>query len=394
MDENLQIQNQFNAYHCCVIIPTYNNASTIVTVISSVLKYTSNVIVVNDGSNDGTFEILQSVQGIALVSHDKNKGKGYALQQGFALACKQGYTHAITIDADGQHYASDLHLFLEALSENPEALFTGVRTLKGTYIPGKSSFANKFSNFWFQFITNQTLPDTQCGYRLYPLKELNGIHFYSTKYEFELEVMVRSAWNQVKIMPVPVNVFYPTPEERVTHFRPFLDFFRISVLNTIFVFIALLYIKPLFFFKHLALANIKQFLDSNILKTKDSNKIIVLSVMLGIFMGIVPIWGYQLISAIALAHFFKLNKFIVIIAANVSIVPMVPIIILLSFITGGLVLGIPMTSFYEHPFAIEQMKAQIVQYLIGSMVFAVIASLLCASITYLFLKCFRRNTAL
>lgn len=392
MDETLPIQNQFNELHCCVIIPTYNNASTIVAVISSVLTFTSNVIVVNDGSNDGTFEILQSVRGIALVSYDKNKGKGYALQQGFAFAYQHGYSHAITIDADGQHYPSDLHLFLEALSENPDALFTGVRTLKGTHIPANSSFANKFSNFWFQFITNQTLPDTQCGYRLYPLKVLNEIHFYSTKYEFELEVMVRAAWKQTEIIPIPVNVFYPKPEERVTHFRPFTDFFRISVLNTLFVFIVILYIKPLFFFKRLTFVNIKQFLDSNILKTKDSNKIIVFSVMLGIFMGIVPIWGYQLVAAIALAHLLKLNKFIVIVAANVSIVPMVPVIIFLSFLTGGYVLGIPMASFYEHPFAIEQMKAQIVQYLIGSMVFAIIASLFCAGVTYLALKWFRMKT--
>jgi len=388
---NLELQNRLNEIRSCVIIPTYNNASSIVAVISSVLEYTSKVIVVNDGSDDGTLSLLQSIKDIELISYDTNKGKGFALQQGFELARKLGYTHSVSIDADGQHYASDLHLFFESFQENPNALLIGVRTLCGTNIPTKSNFANNFSNFWFRFISNQTLSDTQCGYRGYPLKIINGINFFSSKYEFELEILVRLAWKQVKIIPLPVNVYYPKPEDRVTHFRPFLDFLRITILNTLFVFIAILYVKPKFFFKNLTKANIIQYFDKNILKTKDSNRTIVLSVMLGIFMGIVPIWGYQLVAAIALAHFLKLNKIIVIIAANVSIVPMVPVIVFLSFVTGGYVLGIPMQSFYDHPFGISQMKAQIMQYIIGSIVFAIVASLFFGMVTYLAMKCFRKK---
>jgi len=328
---------------------------------------------------------------IVLLSYPKNKGKGYALKIGFAHALLLGHTHAITIDADAQHYPSDIPLFLNALDQNPEALHTGVRTLQGTLITAKSSFANAFSNFWFRLITNQSLPDTQCGFRLYPIKRLQHMRFYATKYEFELEVMIRAAWKGIPVLPVSVHVFYPAPEERVTHYRPFRDFVRISVLYTFCVTIALAYIKPLFFIKNLTPANIKSFLDKHILKTSDSNKTIVLSVMLGIFMAIVPIWGYQLVTAIALAHLFKLNKFIVIVAANVSIVPMVPVIVFLSFVTGGYVLGIPLKTFYEHPFAIEQMKSQIVQYLVGSMVFAIVASLLCALITLILLQLFRKK---
>jgi hypothetical protein len=111
-------------------------------------------------------------------------------------------------------------------------------------VPGKSSFGNKFSNFWFWVETGLKMPDTQSGYRLYPVRQMKDIRFFTQKYEFEIEVLVRSSWKGIRIDTVPVNVFYPSKEERISHFRPFRDFGRISVLNTVLVTIAFLYIKP------------------------------------------------------------------------------------------------------------------------------------------------------
>lgn len=228
----------------CVLIPTYNNEQTLENVLRDVLCYTDQVIVVNDGSTDSTTAILNEFPGIELVSYQPNKGKGNALRQGFIRAVEKGYDYAISIDSDGQHFAEDLPKFLLALDDHPSAIIIGARNMGQSSVPGKSSFGNKFSNFWFWVETGLKMQDTQSGYRLYPVKQLRSIHFFTRKFEFEIEVLVRGAWNGLEIIHVPVRVFYPEKGKRVSHFRPFKDFSRISVLNTVLVTIALLYIKP------------------------------------------------------------------------------------------------------------------------------------------------------
>jgi glycosyltransferase involved in cell wall biosynthesis len=241
---NLSLKEHFEKEKICVVVPTYNNGGTISNVVSSILGFTNHIIVVNDGSTDDTLALLKDFPEIRLVSYEKNRGKGYALRQGFAKAVELGYIYTITIDSDGQHYADDLPKFLEALPQNPNAIIIGARNMEQASVPGKSSFGNKFSNFWFWVETGIKRNDTQSGYRLYPVKALQEISFVTNKFEFEIEVLVRSAWAGIDVIEVPVKVFYPEKEKRVTHFRPFKDFMRISILNTVLVTIALLYIKP------------------------------------------------------------------------------------------------------------------------------------------------------
>ena len=225
----------------CVLMPTYNNGGTLRDVVERVLNFCTNVIVVNDGCTDDSTEILASFgDRISVVDYGRNRGKGYALKQGFKKAKAMGFDYAITIDSDGQHFPEDITLFVEALEQHPGALIVGSRNLKQENMPGKNTFANKFSNFWFRLQTWIDLPDTQTGYRLYPLKRLPRI--FSARYEAELSLLVFSAWRGTDLVPIKVNVYYP--EDRVTHFRPFWDFFRISVLNTVLCLVALVYGWP------------------------------------------------------------------------------------------------------------------------------------------------------
>ena len=234
----------------CTIVPTYNNGGTLRDVVERVLKQSANVIVVNDGCTDGSAEILASFgDRITVVDYGRNRGKGYALKQGFKKAKQMGVDYAITIDSDGQHYPEDMTLFLEAIAQHPGALIVGSRNLKQENMPGKSSFANKFSNFWFKIQTWIDLPDTQTGYRLYPLHRLP--HIFSARYEAELSLLVFSAWRGTPLVPIKINVYYPKAEDRVTHFRPFWDFFRISVLNTILCLVAVVYGWPSMLFHKL-----------------------------------------------------------------------------------------------------------------------------------------------
>ena len=223
------------------VMPTYNNGGTLRDVVERVLNYCDDVIVVNDGCTDNSAEILASFGNlITVVDYGKNRGKGYALKQGFEKAKALGFDYALTIDSDGQHFPEDIPLFIEALKQHPDALIVGSRNLNQDNMPGGNTFANKFSNFWFKIQTGISLPDTQTGYRLYPLHKLP--HILSARYEAELSLLVFSAWRGTDLIPIQINVCYP--EDRVTHFRPFWDFFRISVMNTMLCIVAIFYGWP------------------------------------------------------------------------------------------------------------------------------------------------------
>lgn len=249
--ENDIISMTMKTHKICVVVPTYNNAGTLSRVIDDILDYCSDVIIVNDGSTDETAKILDSIKPITVVSYPVNKGKGAALREGFRKAISMGFDYAITIDSDGQHYAKDIPLFVKAIVENSNSLIIGARDLSNVEINGKSSFANKFSNFWFTVQTGKKLQDTQTGYRAYPLKNLYGLNLLTSRYEAELELLVFASWNGVRIVSIPIHVYYPPKSERVSHFRPGPDFTRISVLNTILCFGAILYGIPVRLWKGL-----------------------------------------------------------------------------------------------------------------------------------------------
>jgi len=231
----------------CVVIPTYNNGGTIGGVVVGALEQCQDVIVVNDGSSDATSSILGNInaEGLTVVTLDKNRGKGAALKAGFRKALEMGFAYAITLDGDGQHYPEDIATMLRANQEHPGALILGSRILEGADRSKGSSFANRFSNFWLWVQTGRRLEDTQTGYRLYPLRKLYGLSLLTSRYEAELELLVFASWHGVDLVPVPVNVYYPPREERVSHFRPGMDFARIAVLNTVLCLLAVVYGLPL-----------------------------------------------------------------------------------------------------------------------------------------------------
>lgn len=242
---NNEIKETLRARGICVVIPTYNNGGTILRVVKDCLCFCSDIIVVNDGSTDETRQLLQALDGIVVVDYSKNRGKGYALKTGFRKAMELGFSYAITLDSDGQHYPKDIVSFLRSNRKYPGSLIVGERKLEGAERSRGSKFANQFSNFWFFVQTGKWLKDTQTGFRLYPLKKLSGLRFLTSRYEAELELLVFASWHGTDIVSVPIDVYYPPRDERVSHFRPLADFARISVLNTILCLLALVYGLPL-----------------------------------------------------------------------------------------------------------------------------------------------------
>ena len=223
----------------CVIIPTFNNAGTVGDVARRSQAQGLPVIVVDDGSTDATPQVLARLD-VTVIRQDPNRGKGIALRTGLRAARERGYRFAVTLDADGQHFPEDIPLLLAAGGE--KTLVVGSRNLTADGMPSGNTFANRFSNFWFAVQTLHRLPDTQTGFRLYPLESLPPLWLMTARYEAELTLLVFSAWRKLRLVPVPVRVAYP--DDRVSHFRPFQDFARISLLNTVLCVLALLYGYP------------------------------------------------------------------------------------------------------------------------------------------------------
>jgi glycosyltransferase involved in cell wall biosynthesis len=373
--------SQFSELNYCVLLPTYNNAGTIKDVINRILKITDRLIVINDGCTDNTAEILSEFDELHVITHPQNQGKGKALQNGFDEAIKLGYSNAVTIDSDGQHFPEDIPLILSAAAENKGSLIVGARQLENAGQPGKNSFANRFSNFWFTVETGLKLPDTQSGFRLYPLDAICKIKLNSIHYDYELEILVKAAWKEIDITPASVRVYYPPGDERVSHFDPVKDFARISLLNVRLVIMALFWYRPLLAIKHFSIKRIRKMIHTSFSNPAESAVHKSNSVAIGIFFGIVPIWGYQLITAVFVAYLLKLNKAIVVLTAQISIPPMIPLILFLSIKTGELITGTK-AVFSFSDLTVMFVKEQISVYLIGATVLAVVCALISWVITY------------
>lgn len=386
-----QLQEKFEGLRCCVIIPTYNNEHALEEVLKGVLEYTTDVIVVNDGSTDSTAIILSRYPDVETITIPVNTGKGWALRQGFRHAAGRGFRYAITIDSDGQHFPEDLHLFLETAEAHPDSIILGARDMTQDEVPGTSSFGHRFSIFWFKVETGITVADVQTGYRLYPLEYVSRIRpVFSKKYEYEVEIMVRLAWLGVEVLSVPVKVYYAPKETRVSHFRKFRDFTRVSITNSILVFVALLWARPVAFLRSVRKKSVREFFTEYVINSKDSNATLAKSVALGLFMGVTPIWGWQIVTTLALSHLLKLNKFIAVTASNISLPPLLPLILFASYFLGGVILG------GTGPATVQSMEfsaitGNLIQYLVGSIALGAALALFSGPLTYILLSIFRKQ---
>jgi predicted LPLAT superfamily acyltransferase len=211
-----------------VVIPSKDNVGTIADVATRALEFCPDVVVIDDGSTDGTGAAAAEV--VPVVTHPVNMGKGVALTTSFHYAREHGFTHVIAVDADGQHLPEDLPLFLEAADKDPWAIHLGVRDMSTA--PERSQFGRRFSNFWIWVETGHRVGDSQTGYRVYPVEPVLSLALPKGRYEWEVEVLTRALWAGIAVRDIPCRVYYPPEEERVTSFRPFWDNLRISLLNT------------------------------------------------------------------------------------------------------------------------------------------------------------------
>ncbi len=216
----------------CGLVPLFDNGDTVAGVVAALLQHVSLVVVVDDGSTDGGPDALAALPGVHLVRHDRNRGKGAAVQTGAATARAMGFTHVLQMDADGQHDAADIPAFLAGCRADPTAVLAGERIFDDN-APESSRFGRRFGMFWYDLETrHHPLTDTQCGYRVYPLSLFEELPRMGARMDFDVEVLVRAAWAGRPVRGVQTRVRYGRPGEHRSHFRPFVDNVRMTWLHT------------------------------------------------------------------------------------------------------------------------------------------------------------------
>ena len=215
-----------------VIAPTFNNARTLGNILRGIGDLGLTFIVVNDGSTDETARILATLaeeehgrdaHATSVVTHPVNRGKAAALRSGFARAREMGFTHAVTIDTDGQLDPAEIPALLEAARRAPGAMVLGCRDVSAADYPKASRIGRYWANVMVRWESGARVGDSQCGFRVYPLAEMATLKCGAGGYGYETEVLSRAAWAGLAIAQVPVRCSYVIAEGRVSHYRPWKD---------------------------------------------------------------------------------------------------------------------------------------------------------------------------
>jgi glycosyltransferase involved in cell wall biosynthesis len=324
-----------------VVIPVYNHAATLGDVAERALRAGFPVLVVDDGSTDGG---LDRVADLPIERHrlPVNSGKGEAILAGARIAHDLGYQAILTIDADGQHDPADAPLIMEKAASGWPCIVIGARNMETEHVPRSSLFGRDFSNFWVRLESGQTLPDTQSGYRLYPVEFLVRSKCLTRRYTFEIEILVRGSWAGLPVLSAPVSVYYPPGDERVSHFHKFKDNLRLSCLHTLLVTRSLIPWPHRRLYKNEdAVAAPTIFQPVRYLKALCSEHSTAgqlgAAAFVGIFIGALPIIPFGIVTIVYVCQRLHLNRLAAVGASNVCVAPFVPLLCieLGHFLTQG-----------------------------------------------------------
>lgn len=210
----------------CIVIPVYNHERTVADVVRRTLALGLPVVVVDDGSTDAGYDRIKGIDGIRILRHRSNRGKGAALVTGLRNAAET-CAWAITIDADGQHDPRDAKTLMAAIPPDVRPIVVGDRqNMRAAAAPLTSRFGRGFSNFWVRMSGGPALTDSQSGFRIYPLPECLHLGTRSRRFQFEVEILVRAKAKGIPVIEAPVSVSYRPGTPRISHFHPFYDFLR------------------------------------------------------------------------------------------------------------------------------------------------------------------------
>jgi glycosyltransferase involved in cell wall biosynthesis len=215
-----------NKKRIAVVIPVYNHENKVAQVVKDALKLHLPLFIIDDGSTDSTYDRIKDISRITIIRHATNRGKGAAILTGLAAAAPLA-DWVITMDADGQHCPENVWNLVRAVSPGERPIIVGLREgMDHRNVPWTSRFGRVFSNFWVRASGGPDIRDTQSGFRLYPLPEAMRLNIRARRFQFEVEILVRAKWHGIPVLETPVGVTYEAEDERVSHYRGFVDFCR------------------------------------------------------------------------------------------------------------------------------------------------------------------------
>ena len=222
----------------CAIVPTYNHADRLGEICASLSARGFDVLVVDDGSAEPAQSIIAALHapehGVTIFRQVQNGGKGAAMLRGFKEAIARGYSHALQIDADGQHDQADLPQFIAAAERDPKALICG-KAVYDESVPKARLYGRAITHFWVWIETfSFAIADSMCGFRLYPLNAVDGLlksgAHIAKRMDFDTEIAVRLHWRGVRVINMPTKVIYPPGN--TSNFHMLRDNLRISWMHT------------------------------------------------------------------------------------------------------------------------------------------------------------------
>ena len=403
-----------------IVIPVYNNASTIQNVARRALDTGYPVLIVDDGCTDGGISLprpssrtssqpdaADSLLPRPLVGEDRgedpfitgfkeNRGKGAAIMEGNRWAMEHGYTHILTIDADGQHHPEEIPKFVEAAEESPLSIVIGTRDFDSEDVPGSSRFGRKFSNFWVRVCTGQSVSDSQSGYRVYPCEALKLLKIKGKRYNFEVEVIVRALWAGLEIAEVPIRVEY---SDRISHFHPFKDNARISLTYTKLVLRNFVPLPHKLLFGKKRENQFKLYLTNpwKTLKMLFTEKLspgeLALAVSTGVLLATLPLIGFHGVAIVFVATRIRVNRLVALSMNHFCGPPFVPA---LSILIGYYVRNGHFLTRFNWETLGHQALQRLGDYIIGSLVLApvlaIVSGLSIMGATWLYHKVAKRGS--
>lgn len=339
-----------------VVAPSYNNAGTLADVLTRVAAIGLPILLVNDGCTDQTDNVFEAWRrthpraDVRMLRHRHNRGKAAALRTGFAAAMEAGYTHALTIDTDGQHDPELIPRLLEAAEREPLAYVLGVRDDRHGDYPARSRLGRRLSNLFIRLECGLKVADSQCGMRVYPLDLVRAVHCRAGRFGYEAEMISRAVWAGCPIVEVPINTRYLPAGQRVSHFNPWWDSFLGVLMH------GRLMAREMTPLSHrqyhpgdlppqkpVTLREILSWLNPfrawrEMREGRIDQSELAAALAMGVFVANLPIYGLQTALCLYLARRLHLNPLAVLAGCQISMPPISALLIAAALIVGHFVL--------------------------------------------------------
>lgn len=377
-----------------IVIPVYNHAATLPEVVNRSLETGFPVLVVDDGSTDQGTEQLQNPD-CRILHLGINRGKGAAILAGARQASEQGHDAVITVDADGQHDPAEAHLLVREAEKNRPLMVIGCRDMSGETVPPSSRFGRVFSNFWVRLECGRDLPDTQSGFRLYPIPETLDLNIAGSRYDFEVEVLTRAAWAGLPIKSVPISVHYPAIGTRISHFNQVKDNLRLTFLHSRLICRALIPWphKKIIAENPAAIEEPKKqsiFHPVKLLKRlcleHTTSLQLAVAVWMGIFLGALPLIAVHTVVIIYVCHRLHLNKPAAVAASQICAPPVLPAI---CIETGYFMRNGTWLTEVSYDILVLQIHQRLWEWLLGSLIVGPLLGAVVAFSAYLIIRYLR-----